>query len=192
MRIKICGLTRAEDAEMAHDLGAWALGYIFAVQSPRRITVETANRIIQPDALNIAVFADQTDFAIDVLKSVPFKSVQLHGTETAEECRKIRKHFDGIIIKAFRSGLAHAADYHDSVDYILADGAKAGTVSDWNDAANYHGLPLILAGGLHAGNIMEAERQVRPFALDLSSGVESAPGIKDAGKLKELFKETHA
>ncbi|MCE9508634.1 MAG: phosphoribosylanthranilate isomerase [Alphaproteobacteria bacterium] len=203
MRVKICGLTRAEDAALAQSLGAWALGFIFYSQSKRHIDAGQAEAIIRAlpkPALAIGVFVNQTDDVPAIAKQAGLGGVQLHGDETPEDCKKIKQNFSGLVIKAFRpkteNDLAAIPAYKGIVDYILLDAAVAGEfggtgkTTDWALAAKAATLciPLILAGGLTAENILAANRQVHPFALDLSSGVEISPGIKDTGKLKGLFK----
>jgi phosphoribosylanthranilate isomerase len=203
MRVKICGLTRAEDAALAQELGAWALGFVFYPQSKRHIDAGQAARIIQSlpkPALTVGVFVNQTDEALAIARRIPLGGVQLHGDETPEDCKKVKQNFSGLIIKAFRpeteNDLAAIPAYKGIVDYILLDAAVAGEfggtgkTTDWAIAAKAatFGIPLILAGGLTAENILAADRQVKPFALDLSSGVEASPGIKDSEKLKGLFK----
>lgn len=198
MRVKICGLTRAEDAALAHRLGAWALGFIFYPPSKRYIEPAKAEEIIvglPAGAKAVGVFVNQ----VPNVKGLA--GIQLHGDETPEDCAKARAGFDGFVIKALRpeneNDLGQIARYKDVVDYILVDtpGAYGGTgkTGDWALAARAVGMgvPLILAGGLDAGNIREAARQVPFFAADLAGGVEAAPGIKDAGKMKELFDVVH-
>ena len=202
MRIKICGLTRAEDAQYAHDLGAWALGFIFYPLSKRHITAAAAEKIIAQlprDALTVGVFVNQVDEAIETAKRISLKAVQLHGDETREDCAHIRHDFSGRIIKALRpkdaGDLRQIEEYKGVVDYILIDAAVAGSyggsgvVADWTLAvkAQDYGLPVILAGGIVPENIRDAAVQVQPHAIDLSSGVESAPGIKDKKKMDKLF-----
>lgn len=200
MRVKICGLTRKEDAELAQGLGAWALGFIFTPKSKRHITPENAAPIVASlDAPAIGVFVNQTDDAIEIAGKIGLKGIQLHGDETPEECQKARANFSGILIKALRpqneNDLAAIETYKDTVDYVLLDAAAGGQyggtghTGDWGIAAKAaaFGIPVILAGGLDAQNIAKACAQVRPYAADLASGVEASPGVKDPGKLKALF-----
>lgn len=205
MRIKICGLTRAEDAVLAQRLGAWALGFIFAEQSKRHVTAMQAGEIISSlprleKKTHVAgVFVNQTTEALNIAKRIPLSILQLHGDETPQECLCVKDSFDGWVIKALRPTSEKDLDdihiYQDVVDYILIDtpstGEYGGTgkTADWTLAAkaSSYGVPVILAGGLHAGNIQDAARIVRPFALDLSSSVEQSPGVKDAVKMEALF-----
>lgn len=198
-RIKICGLTRAEDAALARDAGAWALGFIFYPKSKRYITPAAAAGIAPPDAQCVGVFVNQMADIDAAVKHLPLFAVQLHGDETPEDAKALRSRFGGAIIKAFRlqsaADLAQIDGWQHAADYILLDAAVAGQyggtghTADWAlaAAAKQAGLPLILSGGIDAANIIAAQDAVAPFAFDLASGVESAPGIKDAAKIKTLF-----
>lgn len=201
MRVKICGLTRAEDAKVAQELGAWALGFIFYPKSKRFITAEAAKDIIAalPSAQPIGVFVNQTQEAINIAAYTGLKGLQLHGDESPDELRHARGSFDGLLIKALRPkddiDLGQIAAYKGIVDYILLDAAVGqeyggtGHTGDWplaEKAAGF-GVPIILAGGLHADNILSAHHQTNPYAADLSSGVEASPGVKDHAKLQALF-----
>lgn len=199
LRIKICGLTRAEDAARARDAGAWALGFIFYPKSKRYITPDAAARIAPPEAPCVGVFVNQMTDIDAALKHMPLFAVQLHGDETPDDAKALRSRFGGVIIKAFRlqsaADLAQIDGWRDAADYILIDAAVAGQyggtghTADWAlaAAAKNAGLPLILSGGIDAANIAAAQDAVAPFAFDLAGGVESAPGIKDAAKIKTLF-----
>lgn len=200
MRVKICGLTREEDARAAEDLGAWALGFIFYPKSKRYIAPEQAAPIIAGlKTPAVGVFVNQMFAAPAIAQQTGLRAVQLHGDETPEDCARVRDDFSGTVIKAFRPISERDVDgiaaYKGLIDYVLLDSAAAGQYGgtgetfDWTLAAKAAtlGIPIILAGGLTAENILEAEAQVKPFAADLSSGVESAPGIKDRAKLDALF-----
>ncbi len=199
VRIKICGLTRVEDAAAAKAAGAWALGFIFYPKSKRFITMGAAAQAMPADAQNIGVFVNQMHDAETAIKTLPLAGVQLHGDETPGDARALRAVFGGIIIKAFRlktaEDLRAIAAWQDAADYALIDAAVdghyggTGQTADWSlaTAAKDAGLPLILSGGIDAQNILAAAGAVAPFAFDLAGGVESAPGIKDAKKIKTLF-----
>jgi phosphoribosylanthranilate isomerase len=201
MKIKICGLTRLEDARLAHDLGAWALGFIFYPQSKRHIGRDDANTLLRAlpmDARTTGVFVNQTDDAIDCVKRLPLRMVQLHGNETPDDCRRVKDAFSGEIIKAIRAETTDDLDaiptYKGIADYILLDAAVpgawggTGTLGDWAlvRPAMEHGIPVILAGGLNAENILHAKK-TDAFAFDLAGGVEKDAGIKDSAKLHALF-----
>ncbi|HYD18590.1 MAG TPA: phosphoribosylanthranilate isomerase [Patescibacteria group bacterium] len=202
MRVKICGLTRAEDASLAHSLGAWALGLIFYPKSKRFIDADKAKEIVASlprDALPIGVFVNQTEDALKTAETVGLKGLQLHGDETPNELRHARANFGGVLIKALRpktdADLQAIAEYKGLVDYILLDAATGaeyggtGHTGDWSLArrAAMLGVPVIVAGGLGPENILDAFENTHPFAFDLASGVEASPGVKDPEKLKLLF-----
>lgn len=211
MKVKICGLTRLEDALYAEQHGAFALGFIFYPPSKRFITMDAAQKILSrlPGAAQpVGVFVNQMGDAFTAAQHLPLKGIQLHGDETPHDCRRLRDVFDGFVIKAFRlkndADLEAVTAYEDTVDYILIDaaidGAYGGTgqLADWDLARRAADLkkPLILSGGITPDNIVAAMRAVGPFAVDLAGGVENAPGIKSQDKIKQLFnaikEETHA
>lgn len=200
MRVKICGLTRDEDAKAAQALGAWALGFIFYPKSKRYIPPDAAEKIVSGlKTQSVGVFVNQTDAVTGIAKLVGLRGIQLHGDETPDDCARVLDKFTGILIKAFRpeseSDIARIAEYKGVIHYALLDSAAGGQYGgtghtfDWSLAtkASAIGIPLILAGGLNEENIIAAVNEVKPFAADLSSGVESAPGIKDKSKLDALF-----
>ncbi len=198
-RIKICGLTRTEDAAAAQTAGAWALGFIFYPKSKRFITIDAAAGVMPPDAQNIGVFVNQMQDVESAVHALPLAGVQLHGDETPDDARALRSVFSGIIIKAFRlktaDNIAAIGAWQGAADYALIDAAidgqygGTGQTADWTlaKAAKDAGLPLILSGGIDAQNILAAADAVQPFAFDLAGGVEAAAGIKDAEKIKTLF-----
>ncbi|HEM45786.1 MAG TPA: phosphoribosylanthranilate isomerase [Alphaproteobacteria bacterium] len=196
-RIKVCGITRPEDAAQAAALGAWALGFVFA-KSPRRIQPGQAARIasgLPEGILKVGVFVDEAPNLIEaVAEEVGLDLIQLHGTEPAETCDLLGR---DRVIKAIRvrceESLAQAADYVGHCFAVLLDAwdplAAGGTGKSWDwSLASPERLPrLILAGGLGLDNVDEAIRLVGPWALDVSSGVEAAPGIKDPELLQAFF-----
>jgi len=198
-RIKICGLTRAEDTALAHAVGAWALGFIFYPKSKRFITPAAAAEIAPEGAQTVGVFVNQMDEIAAALRTFPLTSVQLHGDETPDDARTLRDIFSGAIIKAFRlqseADLPQITAWQSVADYVLIDAAVAGQyggtgqTADWALArrAKDCGIPLILSGGITAENIEAAAQSVAPFAFDLAGGVEAAHGIKDAAKINQLF-----
>jgi phosphoribosylanthranilate isomerase len=200
-QIKICGLTRREDAELARSLGAWALGFIFYSKSPRFILPARVKEILKSfegkslssQAIKtVGVFVNPTlDELSEVVTLSGINTIQLHGNESVELIESVRKKFPAhLIIKAFRLE-QYVADFPS--DYQLLDSASndawggTGLTVDWKKAANLRHPSLILAGGLNAENIAQAIAAVKPFAVDVSSGVESAPGIKSEQKLKSFF-----
>ena len=191
MKIKVCGITRLEDAELACRLGAWAVGFIFVPESPRCVSADVAARICEKlpkHVEKVGVFADAPVQLIrEIRDRVGLTIVQLHGRETAEDARAI----GGRIFKAVRAKTAADIDELSRfrVEAFLIDGPGKGALADWELAKRAKALgPVILAGGLTAANRAEAVKAVQPFAIDLSSSLETSPGVKNPEKLKEIFK----
>jgi len=201
MRVKVCGITTLRDAEAAVVLGADALGFNFCPASPRFVEGADALRIIRrlpPFVVPVGVFVNVPDPA-DVVRLAAesgVAAVQLHGDESPEYCRRL----SGLpLIKALRVGSPTDLDAAASfpVRAVLLDSREGslwggtGRIFDWGmiDAARRPRVPLILAGGLNASNVANAIRKVRPYAVDVCSGVESEPGVKDPGKLAAFMTE---
>jgi len=200
-RIKVCGITRLEDALIASELGVDAVGFVFYPKSPRYIAPEKAAAIIRqlpPFVSAVGLFVNPTQELIaDVLKTVPLGVIQLHGDESPEFCKSQRRRVLKAIPVSSRDDLKKAGKY----DCPLLLDAKApagvyggtGTTFDWSLLEGFsHNQPLTLAGGLNADNI-EAALSVRQwFAVDVSSGVEVSPGIKDEAKLRDFVARVNA
>jgi phosphoribosylanthranilate isomerase len=198
-KIKICGITNLEDAQLAVDLGADALGFIFHPKSPRYIKVLDAANIcnqLPPFVAKVGVFVDELEYEIErALDECLLTALQFHGDEPPGFCRK----FAAKSIKAIRmrdeNSLRTAAEY--DVDALLLDtyteSERGGTgrTFDWSLAvrAKEIGPPVILSGGLTTANVQEAIRNVRPYAVDVSSGVEREPGRKDPQKLRRFMEQ---
>ncbi|OGP70354.1 MAG: N-(5'-phosphoribosyl)anthranilate isomerase [Deltaproteobacteria bacterium RBG_13_58_19] len=196
--IKICGITNLEDALLAAELGADALGFIFYPPSPRSIEPDAARDIIAklpPFVSTVGVFVDEDAALIkELAASVGLDWLQLHGKETPEYCRTLGRR----VIKSFRirdeNSLASLAAYRGAVQAMLLDTYKKGLVGgtgetfDWDLArrARQYG-PIILAGGLTPENVAQAIAIAQPQAVDVASGVEAAPGKKDPEKLRAFF-----
>jgi phosphoribosylanthranilate isomerase len=196
MKVKICGITNKEDALCAAELGADALGFIFVPSSLRYITPSAAKDIIgklPPFVTSVGVFADSpSEEILSIIQQTGITCLQLHGNESPKQCSV----YQVPVIKAFRVG----KNFHFSsmqqfeVSAFLldkyVDGSLGGTgkTFNWKIAvqAKKYGQ-IILAGGLHPENIIEAIRTVQPYAVDVNSGVESEQGKKDKEKLKRLF-----
>jgi len=192
--VKICGITRISDAQLAVRWGVNALGFIFA-ESPRRITPEKARDItrkIPPFVKTVGVFVNEKPPKIKkIVDFCGLDLVQLHGNETVSDCSQLGSR----VIKAFRvqgeDTLNEIANYKNHVRAILLDtyqrGIKGGTGStfDWGLAikAKKSGIPMMLSGGLRPENILEALEKVAPSAIDVSSGIEKHPGIKDHDRM---------
>ena len=195
MLIKICGITRHEDAELAIACGARALGFVFWPESPRVIDPSRARAIIAalpPFVTPVGVFVNQpAAYVNDVAVAARLGAVQLHGDETVEYAEQIERpvlkaiapESNAAAIDRWPSQVTLLLDVHDPV----RRGGTGRTV-DWTRAAAIAALrPVLLAGGLTADNVAEAIARVHPFGIDVSSGVESAPGVKDHARLKRLF-----
>ena len=191
-RIKICGLTRPEDVLAAIEAGADALGFVFYPPSPRFIDIERAASLVQlvpPFVTTVGLFVNvEPQVVRETLAAVPLHLLQFHGDEGEAYCRQ----FDRPYVKAARMkpgiDLLQYASAFPSAQAILLDAfvegfGGGGKVFDWNLIPSALPKPLILSGGLDAGNVGEAISRVKPAAVDVSSGVEAAKGIKDAGKI---------
>lgn len=199
VHVKVCGITRLADARLACDLGAWALGFIFYPPSPRAISADKAAEIVsQVDERvhKVGVFVDEDrDAILATARRAGLTIAQLHGRESAAFARDLRPHFHQVW-KALRVGAELPADDLAAFpDFpLLLDTYKKGVPGgtgetfDWSVAQEVaQQRRIILAGGLSPQNIQAAVSTVRPYAVDVSSGVESAPGRKDHGLLKDLF-----
>ena len=208
-RVKICGITDLADAELAVELGAWAIGMVFYPDSPRRCSIEQAQRIaaaLQRRVELCGVFVnDPLERVVQMSEDLGLTMIQLHGDEGPAFCGEVPRRTGARVIKAAQiSGPGDIRDlerYH--VDFHLLD-ARAhapgredlrggtGETFDWTPLADRRAsTPLILSGGLHAGNVTEALAQVHPYAVDTASGTERAPGHKDAAKLRAFFDAVH-
>lgn len=205
VKVKICGLTRPDDAALAAELGAWALGVIFAPESPRHVSIERAAEVLAAapsgvERIGVFVNADAGEIA-EAVEACGLTAVQLHGEESPQDCREIKKHTGVPVIKALAVSGAESLErvVQFDTDYILLDTyhperrGGTGEVFDWNLPAalgeGFRSGRLILAGGLNPLNILDAVRAAAPFAVDVSSGIESAPGIKDPVQLRLLFEK---
>jgi phosphoribosylanthranilate isomerase len=202
VQVKICGITSLEDARAAVDAGADALGFVFYPPSPRYVSPEQAEQIIRllpPFITTVGLFVDVAlDTINDTVARCGLDRVQLHGGEAPEFCRQIARP----VIKAIRirnaESLAHVPDYQVSA-YLLdayVEGALpggTGTAFAWELVAHARlDGPVILAGGLTPENIEVAIAQTRPYGVDVSSGVERLPGIKDHQKVRDFIARAKA
>lgn len=191
-RIKICGITREEDLDAALAAGADAVGFVFYPPSPRSLTplraAELARRV-PPFVSRVGLFVNEDeDTVAATMEVVPLELLQFHGDEEAAYCEEFGKPY----IKAARVkpglDLVEYARAFPSAQALLLDAyvegyGGAGQTFDWSLIPKELPLPMILSGGLHQGNVTEAVRRLRPWAVDVSSGVEAAKGIKDAAKI---------
>ena len=198
VRIKICGITNLEDALLAAGLGADALGFIFYPQSPRKVAPDMARAIIAqlpPFVTTVGVFVDEDAATVrDLAARVGLDWLQLHGQESPEYCRSLGRR----VIKGFRirdeKSLEDLAAYRGAAQALLLDTYKQGQTGgtgetfDWRLAKEARQFgPIILAGGLNPDNVARAIEMAQPQAVDVGSGVETAPGKKDPEKLKRFF-----
>ena len=191
VKIKICGLTRAEDVEAAIKAGADAVGFVFAA-SPRRISIDTAKRLrgyVPRGVLCVGLFLDQKRSEIEqVVSAVPLDILQFHGCETEQECNVFNMPWLKAVAMENAESLKQAEyDYPGASGLLLDSHSKgkrggSGKLFDWS-LSRPVAKPVWLAGGLSPDNVGEAIHTVRPFAVDVSSGVESRPGIKAASRI---------
>jgi phosphoribosylanthranilate isomerase len=201
VRIKVCGMTRVEDAVEAARLGVDAVGLVFYPKSPRYVSVEQAKALVAklPAFVTVtALFLDPTRGEVQqVLDGVRVELLQFHGSEEPAFCRGFGRPYIKAVPMGSRADIAEYAHRHSGAAALLLDshvaGQKGGTgVSfDWTTIPKFTGPPLILAGGLSADNVATAIRIVQPYGVDVSSGVESQPGVKDADKLAAFVREVN-
>jgi phosphoribosylanthranilate isomerase len=201
VRVKICGITKSEDAKLAVELGAHAIGLNFYEQSPRCIAPYAASELIRrlpPFVAAVGVFVNWADAAVIALcKALRLSAAQLHGDESAQVVERVSIRLP--VIKALRFGQGSSApDFSGfrGVSAFLLDSSVSGQYGGTGATGNWHSARtaaqshrIILAGGLTPENVGEAIRIVRPYAVDVASGVESRPGKKDPAKLQAFFDE---
>ncbi len=200
VRIKVCGITNEKDALKAANLGAWALGFIFYKKSPRFISPYKVKKIIEqlpPFITPVGVFVNHNLGAMrDIIGHCGLRVVQLHGDEDHHFCHRLRR-YKVKIIKAFRvesSFTPSVVEPFKADAYLFDTFSKdayggTGTNFDWTllkdiKSAN---VPIILSGGLNSQNVIEPVNNLKPYAVDVNSGVEEAPGKKDHGKMKDFI-----
>jgi phosphoribosylanthranilate isomerase len=198
VRVKICGFTRVEDALCAAELGVDAIGLVFYEASPRYIDPVTAAAVVSrlPAFVTVVgLFVDaKPDYIRSVLEQVRLDCLQFHGEEPQEACRIYGiPYIKALAMRSGSDAAAIAKRYPDARGLLLDayhPGLKGGSGSrfDWDNIPAVCSLPIILAGGLTPENANTAARTVKPFALDVSSGVESAKGVKDAAKMAAFIK----
>ncbi len=201
-KVKICGITDLEDARLAVEFGADMLGFNFYLKSPRYISVETASSIIKElpgEIIKVGVFVNETaDRICEIAKAGRLDAVQLHGDESPDFIMRLADSVHCRVIKAFRVGpdfdVRSVSNY--AVDAVLLDGYSngfyggAGQSFDWEIAKHIpSSIDLYVAGGLSEQNVREAISEVRPYAVDSCSLLESSPGKKDPEKLRRFIAE---
>jgi phosphoribosylanthranilate isomerase len=193
---KICGITNLDDANVAVENGASAIGFIFYEKSPRTISINNAKSIskhLPKTIARVGVFVNhEKDFINEAISEVPLDMIQLHSDETPDFCNQ----FDVPILKALRiknEASLSVMDQYDVAVFLLDTFSNdqyggTGETFDWSVLNRKFKTPIILSGGLNPENILDAIDAVNPSAVDVNSGVESFPGKKDYNKLKSLFK----
>ncbi|NJO42885.1 MAG: phosphoribosylanthranilate isomerase [Cyanobacteria bacterium CRU_2_1] len=205
MRVKICGITKLDQGQAIAELGATALGFICVRQSPRYVTPAKIQAIVshltrQVD--RVGVFADALlEEIVQVVITADLNAVQLHGSESPQLCQQLRDALPNVeVIKALRvrnlEALEQVSLYHGWIDTLLLDAYQPGVLGgtgktiDWASLQSFRPVdPWLLAGGLTLENVQEALSLVCPDGIDLSSGVELAPGDKDLQKVERLFEQ---
>ncbi len=203
-RVKICGITSIEAAQNICDLGVDSIGLVFYKKSPRNVGISQAREIcdsLPPFVTSVGLFLDaDKDFVNEVLNEVKLDLLQFHGLESAEYCESFSRPY----IKAIgMKGIASEAEFtkvteqYTSAKGFLVDSHASGMAGgtgqtfDWKNVPQIQQKPIILAGGLNPENIADALQQLDLYGVDLSSGVESEPGVKDPVKIKKLMNEVY-
>ena len=201
-KVKICGFTDPNNARDASIAGVDAVGLVFYHKSPRNVDVQKAQEIIDalpPFVNRVGLFVNANpSFVDEILCEVPLDTLQFHGDESLLDCTQYQMPF----IKSLRvrpdTNVVQVAEQFSSASAILLDSFNpssfggTGEAFDWSLACVDISLPIILAGGLNSDNVSSAIRQVRPYAVDASSGVESAPGVKDIDKIEAFIRNTNS
>ncbi|MEL0168051.1 MAG: phosphoribosylanthranilate isomerase [Pseudomonadaceae bacterium] len=198
-RIKICGITRVEDALAAAEAGADAIGLVFYAPSPRSVDASQAAHIVAalpPFVTTVGLFVDaEPDYVREVLSQVPLDVLQFHGDETDEYCRQFGRPFLKAVRVQSAEQLTDVAARWPGASGILLDSYKPGVpggtgeVFDWRLVPGNRDWNLVLAGGLTADNVQQAISEMRPWAVDVSGGVEASKGIKDVAKINAFVQE---
>lgn len=202
VRSKICGITRIEDALSAAEAGADAIGLVFYAKSPRAVSVQQARTIIAalpPFVTTVGLFVDASRQELEeILAAVPLDLLQFHGDESPAFCEALqRPYIKALRVKPGDDLAAQVAAYGQASGVLLdtyVPGIPGGTgeAFDWSLVPQGLNKPIILAGGLVAENVAAAIRQVRPYAVDVSGGVEAGKGIKDAEKIRAFMRAVKA
>lgn len=204
MRIKICGLTSVADAQAAVAAGADAIGLVFYAKSPRYVTAQQAAEIaraVGPFVTTVGLFVDAAREEVEaILSAVPLQLLQFHGNETPAFCASFKRPFikairmaDGVDVAAADRQYAEAGAVGLLLDsYSPAAPGGTGETFGWDRIPTHLQLPLILAGGLSPDNVAAAIQPVKPYAVDVSSGVESAPGCKSSARITAFVRAARA
>ena len=201
-RIKCCGMTRVEDALLAAHLGADAIGLVFTARSKRQITPLRARAIVAalpPFVATVALFMDDDAGRVrQVIDEVQPTLLQFHGGETDGWCTQFGRPFlKAIAMGGGAAALPRLREYPRAAALLLdghgfGEAGGSGKAFDWSLLPRELAQPVILAGGLHSGNVADAVRSLRPWAVDVASGVEASPGVKDPDKLADFIRAVRA
>ena len=192
VRIKICGLTRTEDVDAAVAAGADAIGFVFYPKSKRFVDIDCAKKLmarVPPFVVTVGLFVnEQPEIIESILSELPISLLQFHGDEQPEACERYHRPYIKAIRMTEQTNLLAEASRFSSAKGLLLDADSAGyggagKTFDWSMIPNMTNIPIILAGGLNQDNVKEAINMVKPYAVDVSSGVESQPGIKCHNKI---------
>jgi phosphoribosylanthranilate isomerase len=196
-RVKICGITRVEDGLAAVAAGADAIGLVFYAASPRAVSVDQAAAIctaLPPFVTVVGLFVDaEVDQITRVLAQVPLSLLQFHGNEAPGECARFARPYIKAVRMREHTDLGAELNRYVEAQALLLDTYKAGTPGgtgetfDWQRVSRQYAGRIVLAGGLNPDNVATAVTQVRPYAVDVSGGVESAPGIKDVELMRKFI-----
>jgi phosphoribosylanthranilate isomerase len=197
-RVKICGITRLEDALSAIEQGADAIGLVFYAASPRHVSIAQAKSIVEnlpPFITTVGLFVNAAPTEIvKTIEAVGLNLIQFHGDETPEQCKQFTlPYIKAIRVKSDTNLVQYEANFKDAKALLLdtyTDGLVGGTgqVFDWSLIPKTLQKPIILAGGLNPDNVRQAIEQVHPYAVDVSGGVEASKGIKDAAKIAAFIR----
>lgn len=200
-RIKFCGLTRQQDVQQAVALGVDALGFVFVKASAREIDIDTAINLdsqVPPFVIKVGLFMNaQVADVENVIKHVKLNLLQFHGDEDEAFCNQFNMPYIKAVPMASTSSLEDFCDrYATATGFILDSHAQgqmggSGEKFAWRETPKNLNKPIVLAGGLTVDNVAEAIRVVRPYAVDVSSGIETSKGIKDPAKMEQFIKEVH-
>jgi len=202
VRVKICGITRLQDVHAACAAGADALGFVFYEKSPRNVSAETAAALLRampPFVQSVGLFVNaEPAFVEAVLQAVPLDLLQFHGDETPADCERFgRPYIKAVRVTTDTDLLKYAADFETARGLLLdayVQGVPGGTGERFDLSLIPASMPkpIVLSGGLQPDNVAEAVQQVRPWAVDVSSGVEASKGIKDPHKMTQFIAKAKA
>ena len=200
-RIKFCGLTRQQDVQRAVALGVDALGFVFVQNSARNIDIDTAMDLVSevpPFIIKVGLFMNEDIADVeDVIKHVKLNLLQFHGDEDKEFCAQFKMPYIKAVPMASTLSVSDFCGRYSSATGFILDSHAQGQMGGsggkfaWNEIPKNLIKPIILAGGLTVDNVAKAVRVVRPYAVDVSSGIETSKGIKDPAKMEQFIKEVH-